>query len=256
VRKLRRSGYLDVTGGLVPLRSYSFAPGWSNIAFCNRRLVFFNDRTGLMDVSAIGRRGEFTSTAQSALPPGGAHFTSDGTFLTIEQANHWWTCQLGRGGLEVVVDGGYAPGQARPYPRSVRAGGCDMTATYRVDYRMSASLAIWWRNPDGERHWDLKKLLPCQIVAHTDWDPNWTDLALSNGFALFYDWAVGGGQVLDLSPAYVGSEPMLRTHAVIQPSWTHLVPIGSRLLFYATYDGSAASGYIRPDGIFSGERPL
>ena len=74
-----------------------------------------------------------------------------------------------------------------------------MTATYNVDYRMSATLAISWRNTDGGRFWDLNQLVPCQIVTRTDWDPNWTDLVLSNGFALFYDWAVGGGQVLDLS---------------------------------------------------------
>lgn len=61
---------------------------------------------------------------------------------------------------------------------------------------------------------------------------------------------------MDLAPAYLGFEPMTRTPALIQPDWSHVVAVGSRPLFYAQHDGSAATGHILPDGQFSGERFL
>jgi hypothetical protein len=72
---------------------------------------------------------------------------------------------------------------------------------------------------------------------------------------MYYDEGTGGGKIVNGSPDY-WLEYLPWTSAAISPLWSHVIPVGARLLFYAQYDGDARVGAILPNGQFSGETKL
>jgi hypothetical protein len=240
------TAYIDLTGVGIPLKTFTLSPGWSHIAFCNRRLLFFNESNGLATVATIERDGAFAQKvyATTSLDPGWADIVSDGHYLRIRRDDSDSIYTLGPGDFYPLVK--FVRGDSWLNPeRGTTVAGCDLIAHYDVDYRNWASFWLRWIDADGKWHGRASIRV----------DPNWTTVVLSNGYLLFYDEGAGGGKIVIASPDdWLDDLPW--TSAAISPLWSHIIPIGTRLLFYAQYNGDARIGYISHDGEFSGEARL
>lgn len=259
-----QTAYIDWTGKGVPLKTFGLSPGWSQIAFCNGRLLFFNESTGVAAIATIGRDGAFHQNAvlttfggdyadrPNPIGRGLANIISDGHHLFISREKESLVCRItppyiGEGdgqnfsALIIRVLSSYPEDQGPWYNLIVAGSG--MLVGYSSAYRLSANIWFGWIDAGGDMH---------TLYPISESDPNWMTIVVSNGFLMFYDSGVGGGKIVTASPDY-WLEDLPWKSAAISPNWSHLVPVGARLLFYAQYNGDARVGHITPNGDFSGE---
>lgn len=243
--------YIDLAGVGIPLRTFTLSPGWSNIVFCNRYLLFFNDSTGVAAIGNIRRDGWFEQSAAVApLGPGRAIIVSDAHHLLIGRGDTELVCRLVDDKLgrnpKIKILGQHRLSLYASFWNAIWVAGREMIVAYSVSYREEASYLFMWIDAAAETQ---------VLQPWTETDPNWTTIVLSNGYILFYDEGIGGGKIVTGSPDYILDYEPWRP-ANIQANWSHIIPVGTRLLFYAQYNGLVRLGHISPDGEFSGEIKL
>ena len=248
------TAYIESTNVGVPLKAFTLSPGWTHIAFCNRRLLFFNEHNGVANIGTIQRNGEVLQSAVAEfLGPGPAVIFSDGHYLAIERVDMEFPEYTTRLMCTLTPPAFFgAPPKLKIVHKIEFTHGDwgyqfvaerDLIVAYYSNYRLWADIHFRFIDMDGNQ----------RGVGGGEIDPDYHTVILSNGYLLFYDNGVGAGKIV--SPdGLLKSQP--GKFAAIQPYWSHLIAVGPRILFYSEHNGKARVGYISPNGEFSGETHL
>ena len=233
---------------LTVLHKYTFSPGWTHVVWSNGRVLFYNEYNGVAAIGSINPRGwVFTQTAVlpgNVLGPGWVDILSAGNHLWFHRLQEGWDLIARLTSTAVVAE-------SRTWHweegRVIMVAERDIVAGYSVDYRKRASISFVRIGYDGGFY---------GLYPWSETDPDWSTILLSNGFILYYDDGVGGGKIIDPDGYRYWIDDLPSTPANIGTAWTHLVAVGIYILFYAEYNGTAATGSIGPGGEFSGETKL
>jgi hypothetical protein len=274
------TAYIDSTGVGIPLQKFAtFAPRWDHIVFCNRYLFFLNESSGVAAIGSIDYDGNFQQNRSLSLGAGRTQIASDGYHMQLIRSTtlrggtagqllqictltpycgasqHGRKCEPYKPVIDLGLPQrpsdtefrivGEAAYRGEPNWSEVIVGDAGLLVSYTVAYRESAYIYTGWISADGRPH----------QIEQGSVSADWTSIALSNGYILFYDGAIGGARVVAASSGVDRPDSKWKK-AEIQSNWTHIIPVGPWLLFYAEYSGKARLGYISPKGEFSGEMKL
>jgi hypothetical protein len=266
---LEPSGWLNFFGEIQG------SPGWSHITRCKDLLFFYNEVTGQMAVRwlsesrqfvPVGIEGDgwsYVSTYKMGPGSGWRIFIGAADCIFCMATDGRW--QAGgisrrewRAGRSLQVElvswqPGKDPASFNDFPVACAVGRDETLCLYFAEPRVSARLCINVLNWSG-------------YLGHTaDWelgrggiDSEWTHLVANNAQLLGYSANTGDAAFTRFPDRGFYWSYDRRMAAEFKPlrymrsGWTEIVSVGWRLLFYASYSGEAALGFLSPlDGAYS-----
>jgi len=222
------------TGAIWRGPEFQLAPGWDHIVYCHDRLVFLSESTGTGSVWKI--EYEAKPRTITGFPAGRMTVVSDARRILAAGSNRIKICRPTDYSLDVLANT-----IDTLKLRATTTAGAGLFVDYVVRYREQADVGVSCIDAAEQ---------PRRIASWGGVSPNWTMAVPTNGQVLMYDSEAGDGWV---ASAASDSKWEFGHPVGISAFWTHLVSVGSWLLFYAEYDGTFAAGFLAPDGTFSGE---